>query len=361
MDRSVKPGVDFFLYANGAWYAKAEIPADRAVTGVDLRIAEVIDQRTQSLLDEAGKGQSPDLRKIGDYYAAYLDEAAIEARGLAPVAEPTLASHRFKLAGTRACAGHAARLTAPRRRRRAQRHRVPHRTTSSAPLGRAGSERPLAHRAVHLLQERPGHARSQLLPRRVRADGRAPRSRTCATSGEDPAHLAGFADAEARAARVLAFERRLAEAHGARADSEDVAKANNPWPRKEFTKRAPGMSWDAFFGGGGRARRASIVHRLAPERGRRPGRARPQGEAPDLEGLPHRARHRPRLRVPPQGVRRGALRLLRNRAHAAPRPSPRAGKRAVDATNDALGEAVGKAYAGALVPARVEARRRACV
>src|ERR1019366_5514679 len=53
MDLTVKPGADFFLYANGGWYAKAEIPADRGSTGVWLRLTEEIEKRTTQLLEEA--------------------------------------------------------------------------------------------------------------------------------------------------------------------------------------------------------------------------------------------------------------------------------------------------------------------
>src|SRR6185295_11330963 len=53
MDRSVKPGDDFYLFANGAWYAKAEIDADRTTAGVWVDRTREIEQRTRGLLEEA--------------------------------------------------------------------------------------------------------------------------------------------------------------------------------------------------------------------------------------------------------------------------------------------------------------------
>ena len=84
----MKPGTDFYLFANGTWYAKAEIPADRSSTGVFMRLTEEVEKRTKDLLEEAARSGAPagsTAQKIGDYYASYLDAAGIEQRGLKPV------------------------------------------------------------------------------------------------------------------------------------------------------------------------------------------------------------------------------------------------------------------------------------
>ncbi len=107
MDRAVKPGADFFLYANGAWEAKAQIPPDRPLTGVSVRVTEEVERRTRGLLEEASSASAPagtTARRIGDYFAAYLDEAAIEARGLAPL-QPAL-ERIAKIQDGRALAGY---------------------------------------------------------------------------------------------------------------------------------------------------------------------------------------------------------------------------------------------------------------
>ena len=59
--------------------------------------------------------------------------------------------------------------------------------------------------------------------------------------------LAGVADSEAKAARILALEIRMAQAHAPDADAADVFKQNNPWKRGDFSVKAPGMDWDAYF------------------------------------------------------------------------------------------------------------------
>src|SRR3954471_13228759 len=82
MDRSVNPGDDFFLYANGSWFNKTEIPADRTSLGVFQGIAAEVARRNAELITDAQKGTSPEAKLVSDYYAAYMDEAAIEAKGL---------------------------------------------------------------------------------------------------------------------------------------------------------------------------------------------------------------------------------------------------------------------------------------
>ncbi len=87
-DRSVRPQDDFFRFVNGGWLARTEIPADRSSWGSfhELRERSVASLRT--ILEEASRSNAPAgsiERKIGDMYASYLDSAAIEARGLAPV------------------------------------------------------------------------------------------------------------------------------------------------------------------------------------------------------------------------------------------------------------------------------------
>src|SRR5271167_1351026 len=88
MDTAVKPGDDFYQYANGGWLARTEIPADRASIGIFSRLDEVSSKRTAGIIEKVSKGQSQpgsEERKIADLFNAYMDEAAIESKGLAPL------------------------------------------------------------------------------------------------------------------------------------------------------------------------------------------------------------------------------------------------------------------------------------
>src|SRR5215472_12289325 len=87
MDRRVRPGNDFYAYANGTWLEKTEIPPDRATWGTGAMVAEVTNKRVADLVQDAAAHATsgPDARKVGDFYASYMDEAAIESKGLAPI------------------------------------------------------------------------------------------------------------------------------------------------------------------------------------------------------------------------------------------------------------------------------------
>ena len=88
IDRSVKPGDDFYAYANGEWLKRTEIPPDRARIGVFTALDTLSNQRTADLIQEAAKSNAPagsNLRKIADLYNSYMDEAGIEAKGLTPL------------------------------------------------------------------------------------------------------------------------------------------------------------------------------------------------------------------------------------------------------------------------------------
>ena len=85
-DTTVKPGDDFWTYANGAAIKANPIPADRSSYGVAAQLIEEASKRTVDLIQTAAKtGGSADAKKVGDYYASYMDEAAIEKAGLAPM------------------------------------------------------------------------------------------------------------------------------------------------------------------------------------------------------------------------------------------------------------------------------------
>src|SRR5437879_5475952 len=79
MDRNIKPGDDFFGFANGKWAVATAIPADRSSWGVFATLAEKADKRTADLIRETK------VKKIAEYYAAYMDEATIEKKGLHPL------------------------------------------------------------------------------------------------------------------------------------------------------------------------------------------------------------------------------------------------------------------------------------
>src|SRR3569833_1928100 len=88
MDKSVKPGDDFWAYVNGSWIQRAQIAADRTSTGYGVKLSEEAEVNVRSILDAMAKDPAQygaAGKQIGDLYASWMDQAGIEARGTAPL------------------------------------------------------------------------------------------------------------------------------------------------------------------------------------------------------------------------------------------------------------------------------------
>ena len=86
-DPKVKPGDDFDAYASGTWERTFSIPADKTSFGPWDKLDELSKERVRTIIEQAAAAQAAPQtpeQQIGDYYRAYMDEAGIEARGLAP-------------------------------------------------------------------------------------------------------------------------------------------------------------------------------------------------------------------------------------------------------------------------------------
>jgi predicted metalloendopeptidase len=243
MDRAVAPGDDFFAYANGAWLKNTEIPADRSSYGVGATLAELTAKRTAGLIAETAKTEAPagsDARKIGDYYATFMDEAGIEAKGLAPL-KPAL-DEIAALSNPRELA-HA--LGATLRADVDVLNATNLHTDNLFGLWVAQDLSDPSRYSAFLLQ-----GGLELPDRDYYLD---PSPRMAEIRAKYQAHIAavlklgGIADPDKSAARIFELERRIAQVHSSRVDSEDVLKGNNHWVRKEFPARAPGLDWQAFF------------------------------------------------------------------------------------------------------------------
>lgn len=247
MDRKVRPGDDFNAYANGGWSARTQFPPDKVYIGVAADLDEQARARTRAIIEAAAADSSAApgsvTRKVGDYYAAFMDEATIEARGLAPVKPLLDAIAAIDTRGALLAAlGRANRLGI------------------SQPLGLsigADDKDPdaivvglrqdglgLPSRDYYLDMKNPEFAKARDAYRRYVA----------AMFG-----LAGMDNATARADAVLALETKLAAAHWTEVESRQADKTYNPVPRAELATRFAGADWDAFLGAVGVAGEQRLI------------------------------------------------------------------------------------------------------
>ncbi len=87
-DTSVKPGDDFFRYANGTWLNTFQMPADKARFGSFDALAEKSEHDVKAIIDgfaTATPAPGSSVAKASDFYASWMDEATIEARGIEPL------------------------------------------------------------------------------------------------------------------------------------------------------------------------------------------------------------------------------------------------------------------------------------
>jgi putative endopeptidase len=82
MDASANPGDDFYAYVNGTWAKNTVIPADKSNYGMFTALDDLSKKRTREILDAE---KANPASKVGRAYASFLDEAAAEAKGLAPI------------------------------------------------------------------------------------------------------------------------------------------------------------------------------------------------------------------------------------------------------------------------------------
>jgi len=235
-------GDDFYDYINADWEAATAIPAGASSWSERARVRDDSLKQMAVLYENAAKGApgtSAAARRVGRYYAAQMDRAAIERRGLAPL-RPVLAridALRSRSALSRYLGAQLRNDVDP----------VNFGATSSLNLFGLwvgpGLQDPL-HNIAYLLQGGLSLPGPESYADKQGVDDYRNYVAAQLTS-------AGIADGPARAARVVALEARIAATHASNAVSADLSMADTQWRRADFKTEAPGMDWDAWFGAAG--------------------------------------------------------------------------------------------------------------
>jgi putative endopeptidase len=351
VDAGIRPGDDFFAYANGDWLKATDIPAGKQRWDARTDIAEITRQRVVKLLADAGAAPvGSSERKVADFHAAYMNEAAIEAQGIGPLKPlfDRIDRVRDKAALT-LLLGRGLRADAD-----------PLNTgvyDSSHVLGLAVQASIHAEKTyvAFLLQGGLG------LPDREHYLSAEPPMQALRTQYQAAiGHmltLAGVDHGEQRAQAVMALETAIAQSHTTREASAEDHNADNVWTRADFARQAPGMDWSAFFAAAGLAKQRDFV---AWQPSAVKGVAALVASQPLQAWKDYLRFHavHSHADVLPRAFAEQALALKAAAAAGASPPGARA-QRALDATQSAMSNALGRMYVQRYFPAEQKARVQA--
>ncbi len=353
MDKSVKPGDDFYAFANGAWMKATEIPADRSSIGgftmADLKREAQVKEMLAGLI-EGKPAAGSDEARIADFYRAFLDTAAIDRAGIAPV--------QGDLAAIAAIADKRGLAQAIGASLRADVDPLNATNYSTENLFGVFITQGLTtpgEQIPYLLQGGLGMPEREYY---ISGEAEMAKQRTAyRTFIEAVMRTAGSPNPAAAATRILALETKIASAHADRATSEDFTKGAQIWSRADLEKRAPGLDWGALLGAAqlGSAAKFQAYHstsipRLAALVGSEPLDAWKDWLA--FHMLSQKAD------VLPAPIRDASFAFNGTSLNGTPQQRSRE-RLAIDATSVALPDAVGKAYVAKYFPASAKAEVQA--
>ena len=331
MDTAVQPGDDFYAYANGTWAKNTTIPADKSNYGMFTALGDLSQQRTREILDAAKADPSS---MIGRNYAAYLDGAAVEAKGLAPI-QPWLTKIRAVEKP-----GLAALLA------EADRNGVQHFFG-----GFVGQDDKNPEVYIYTMfqggigmPDRDFYLKDNERNAKLQA--------AYLTHLENVLTLAGETNAAARAKAIYDFEKQIATVHWDKNDSSDATKVYNKMTIAELVAAAPGFDWATFIRGLGVNENSLLVSQPSAFT----GEAKLLADAPiavirdallvrSLDGFSG---------VLPEKFAQEAFSFYGTALSGTPQMQER-WKRAVDFTTGNLGEAVGQDYVAKYFPPETKA------
>lgn len=229
-DKSVKPGDDFWTYANGGWDKRTQIAADRTSAGGSVELADQAEQQVRAILTDAARDPASvgaGAKQFGDLYASYMDEAAIERAGAAPLkpyfAKIDAANDKAKLQTLFASVGYAApveigQLPDPSN---------PDQYTVIAGQGSLGMG-----------------ARDNYLEQGAKYDAYRTAYRTYV---EQILTMSGVPDAAAKAGRIVALETEMAKVHWSPVQSRDLQAMLKPMDAAGRKALAPEFDWASML------------------------------------------------------------------------------------------------------------------
>ena len=342
MDKSVTPGNDWGGYANGTYVKTLVIPADKSNYTMFAKLGDLSQERTRSIVEAAAAATNnppgSEAQKVGDYYASFIDEAGIEAKGLTPL-KPTLdkiaaISDRAQLA---AAFGEASR------------------SGVDVPIG-VGPAQDLKNPDIYTVYA--GQGGLGMPDRDYYLDTKNPKFADVRTKYQqyivDLLTAAKVPDAAAKAKAIYDLEVKIATSHWTRVEQRQVEKLYNPVAIPAVGGTYAGVEWQPLLAAAGVASQPTLI---VANPSAIQGAAKLVHDEPLDTWKAYLAFHTldrwspvlPKQFVDLHFAFHGTA------LSGTPENQPR-WKRGVDATSDALGEAAGKLYVAKYFPPAAKAK-----
>jgi putative endopeptidase len=236
-DRSVRAQDDFYRHVNGRWLTDMQIPSDRSTYGTFSLLEEGAERDLRAILEESAAAGAPvgsDAQKIGDFYASFMDEAKIEERGLAPLADELAVIERLRTKRDLAeYIGRNQRLGVVQ----------PFAYFVSVDEKNSSQYVSIVFQTGLSMPDRDYYLSDDARLKDVRAKYKVYVKDLLAASGS------GDAAAAAAAEKIFALESRLAAASWTRVQNRDAEKTYNRYDLAALGKLMPAFDWNAFLAG----------------------------------------------------------------------------------------------------------------
>jgi putative endopeptidase len=237
MDLTVKPGDDFYNYASGTWVKNNPVPAKETRWGTFNALRDFNSNAVKSLVEEAAADKSAPAgsvkKRVGDFYAAAMDSAAIEKLGYTPIKADLEKIKQIKTLQNIL-------------------DQVAYMRTSGigGPMFGFGVGQDRKNVTKYLPQLSQG---GTTLPDRdyyLMNDARSVKIREAYNTYINTLFTltgSSAADAQKKAATVMAIEKQFAEAQMSRLEMRDQYKTYNKFTVADFSKTTPNIDWKSMF------------------------------------------------------------------------------------------------------------------
>lgn len=244
VDAAIKPGDDFFGYANGAWLKSTALPTGKLRWTARDEIAALTAQQLSTLLGDGAAAPTGSIaRKVADYQAAYLNASAIAAKGATPlkVMLDRVAQVRNKKALTQLLGATLRADVDPMNKGIYSASQVLGLAVQASIHGEKQYVAFLVQGGLGL-SDRDHYLSAEPTAQALRAKRQATIERAL-----EAVHIGAATSMAKRAAAVMALETAIAQSHATAEASGNERNADHVWTRADFAQRAPGMNWAAFF------------------------------------------------------------------------------------------------------------------